>query len=71
MMKKAHFRNTDANICIENGLKFDIIKTETKKHRIGAQNWVRTKPYFNLLCCFEWFQQNHYIASYRYLQEFL
>lgn len=62
------FERWVTNICIENGLKFDIIKT--KKHRIGAQNWVRTKPYFNSLCCFEWFQQNHYIASYEYLQEF-
>lgn len=53
MMKKAQMRDVFPNIDIENGLKFDIIKTETKKHRIGAQNWVRTKPYFNLLCCFE------------------
>lgn len=37
MKKKAHFRDADTNICIENVLKFDIIKTETKKHRIGAQ----------------------------------
>ena len=31
---------------------------ERKKHRIGAtfSSWIRTKPYFNLLCCFEWFQ---------------
>lgn len=38
MKKKAQMRDSDAKICIENGLKFDIIKTETKKHRIGAQN---------------------------------
>ncbi|NQJ66944.1 hypothetical protein HO547_06545 [Streptococcus suis] len=31
MKKKAQMRDSDAKICIENGLKFDIIKTETKK----------------------------------------
>lgn len=31
-------RDAFPNIDIENGLEFDIIKTETKKHRIGAQN---------------------------------
>ena len=30
------FERWGTNICIENDLKFDIIKT--KKHRIGAQN---------------------------------
>lgn len=38
MIKKAHFRDADTKICIENDLKFDIITIETKKHRIGAQN---------------------------------
>lgn len=31
MIKKAHFRDVDTKICIENGLKFDIITIETKK----------------------------------------
>ncbi|HEM3941733.1 TPA: hypothetical protein U1V53_001528 [Streptococcus suis] len=30
-MKKAHFRDAYAKICIENDLKFDIITIETKK----------------------------------------
>ncbi|EFU21349.1 hypothetical protein HMPREF0813_01914 [Streptococcus anginosus F0211] len=38
---------------------FFVETRERKKHRIGAtfSSWIRTKPYFNLLCCFEWFQQ--------------
>lgn len=31
MKKKAHSRDDDTKICIENDLKFDIITIETKK----------------------------------------
>ncbi|RLU43056.1 hypothetical protein DIY16_05540 [Streptococcus iniae] len=36
-----------------------------KKHRIGVHFFklITDKPYFNLLCCFEWFQQNNNIIS--------
>ncbi|NLQ68608.1 hypothetical protein D3853_04050 [Streptococcus mutans] len=42
----------------DSGIIETLTVKQIKKHRIGAHFFKLNtdKPYFNLLCCFEWFQ---------------
>ncbi|MEY8699850.1 hypothetical protein AALH12_01475 [Streptococcus ferus] len=53
------------------GLDIGVASVEQKKRRIGAHFFKLNtdKPYFNSLCCFEWFQHNYCIILIVFLQD--